>query len=1615
MKKYVFFLDLSKPTKLIQALFAPVQTSVLSEDKLTTSAMRNPTFYSNSMLVCALFLITGILSIQSANAQEAGIIVNEASNGPSGNKDWVELLVVGDPLNPTNPVDLTGWFFDDNNGDFEGTSSTGITGGAIVLSSAFNSVSPGSLIVIYNQSDKDAAIAADDPTDANNDKVYILPGNHVSLSGCTNPTTTNPNYIPCTGTTASWSRSTFRGSGDVMQTRKPDGTFFHGFSYGNVGAPFPNFPNGNTSFNAGSGGAGSTFIFGCGDWTDSGNISADTAANSTPGVTNSSSNANFIENIRLGSLNYTNLADPTNCSDPCDPIASGNADSDNDGVSDICDLDDDNDGIIDILENAITQIDSDLYANRLDLDSDDDGISDTIEYGVDISGVDFTLDGDSDGIPDAMDASGGGTDSNGNGVIDSFDPIDTDGDAVVDVADIDSDNDGIYDVVEVGFGANDTNNDGRVSASPAIDVNGNGHVDAFEGSTPTNTVTTTPANFINTDSDGDGCSDADEAYFGSIADADGDNDGEYGNAPITVDPADGSVDGAAYDSENSFYLDGNASSCIDSDNDGVPDSTDLDDDNDGILDTVECGGTALGFSFLPNGDFGVANTASDTFFSGSGNGTGNPDNYNTYAKPMPAGILTTYGYQAPRPADGNYAVVTNSIGFSYLASQTIPNFWLDIEDLTIDATGELGYFALFNAAGGAGTFFEQTVPGLTIGERYKFTSGIINLFNPGYLDNGTEQFLSNTPIPPNVTMIISDTGGNIVAQIDSGDIPNDGTWKEVSLAFTATAADMVLTISNNTPGGIGNDFGIDNVSLELICDFDGDGIPNSLDLDSDNDGIADVIESGGTDADMDGRADDDDDNVNNTASNGVPTTAGAGANPPNSDSNANDQPDYLDIDADDDGIPDNVEAQPTDTYQAPSGIGTGITDGNMNGLDDNYENGGLIGIDPENTDLSDNPDYIDEDSDNDTILDIRENGDTDNILANVDTDGDGLDDAFDDIDDSAIDGATVNDGINPPDATNLGDEDNDLGTGGDVDYRDISTTDSDGDGISDVNDLDDDNDGVLDSVEGTGDTDGDGIPDALDLDSDNDGIPDITEAGGTDSDGDGQIDYPTPGDPMSMNDTNNDGLDDGIAASPLPDTDTDGDGLVDRLDLDADNDGIADIIEAGGTDANADGQVDYTTAGDPTTMPDADGDGFIDSIDTDDNTIIGVGDGGTALPDSDTDGDGFANRLDLDSDNDGIHDVLESGGIDSDGNGTADDDDDNTNNVGSNGIPTSAGGGTTPTDTGANASPDYLNLDSDEDGCSDANEAYSSASADGDDGGQFGTSTPATTGAFGLVSAATYDTGIVASVTDATDATACDVVDTDGDGVLDDQEITDGTDPNDPCDYVIASITEPQSGAWLTADCDGDGVTNGTEIVDGTNPEDPCDFNASNITLAVSGDYLITDCDGDGVTNGTEIADNTDPEDPCDFLETSVTLEKSGDWLTADCDGDMITNGQELTDGTNPNDPCSSIGGTPPPEIVCDIIIESDLVNPGLNDGIFRITNIEAYPDNDVKIYNRWGILVFETQGYDNTTRAFRGISNGRATVQMNKELPVGVYFYIINYRSTANSGTKSGYLYVNR
>ena len=87
----------------------------------------------------------------------------------------------------------------------------------------------------------------------------------------------------------------------------------------------------------------------------------------------------------------------------------------------------------------------------------------------------------------------------------------------------------------------------------------------------------------------------------------------------------------------------------------------------------------------------------------------------------------------------------------------------------------------------------------------------------------------------------------------------------------------------------------------------------------------------------------------------------------------------------------------------------------------------------------------------------------------------------------------------------------------------------------------------------------------------------------------------------------------------------------------------------------------------------------------------------------------------------------------------------------------------------------------------------------------------------------------------------------------------------------------------------------------------------------------------------------------------------------------------------------------------------------GKND-YFHIGGIERYPNNVVRIYNRWGVKVFETEGYDNVTRVFRGISNGRVTIEQADKLPQGTYYYVIEYYdSNNNKESLVGWLYIKK
>jgi gliding motility-associated-like protein/uncharacterized repeat protein (TIGR01451 family) len=82
----------------------------------------------------------------------------------------------------------------------------------------------------------------------------------------------------------------------------------------------------------------------------------------------------------------------------------------------------------------------------------------------------------------------------------------------------------------------------------------------------------------------------------------------------------------------------------------------------------------------------------------------------------------------------------------------------------------------------------------------------------------------------------------------------------------------------------------------------------------------------------------------------------------------------------------------------------------------------------------------------------------------------------------------------------------------------------------------------------------------------------------------------------------------------------------------------------------------------------------------------------------------------------------------------------------------------------------------------------------------------------------------------------------------------------------------------------------------------------------------------------------------------------------------------------------------------------------------FYVQGLECYPENTVQIYNRWGVLVFERDHYNNNDIAFRGFSEGRVTIKDSNGLPEGTYYYIVRYKDKqSNLKQEAGYLYLTK
>lgn len=143
-------------------------------------------------------------------------------------------------------------------------------------------------------------------------------------------------------------------------------------------------------------------------------------------------------------------------------------------------------------------------------------------------------------------------------------------------------------------------------------------------------------------------------------------------------------------------------------------------------------------------------------------------------------------------------------------------------------------------------------------------------------------------------------------------------------------------------------------------------------------------------------------------------------------------------------------------------------------------------------------------------------------------------------------------------------------------------------------------------------------------------------------------------------------------------------------------------------------------------------------------------------------------------------------------------------------------------------------------------------------------------------------------------------------------------------------------------------------------------------------------------TDGDLQPDFQDVDDDNDGILTADEYDNNGDGFPDDCNNNQIPNYLD-------------------PES-CEVKVP-EVFSPnydGVNDYLV-IKGIFDYPENDLKVFNRWGSVVYDATSYRND---WYGVSNEGAILDKT-ELPVGTYYYILDLKD--GSKPLKGFIYLTR
>ena len=154
------------------------------------------------------------------------------------------------------------------------------------------------------------------------------------------------------------------------------------------------------------------------------------------------------------------------------------------------------------------------------------------------------------------------------------------------------------------------------------------------------------------------------------------------------------------------------------------------------------------------------------------------------------------------PSDGHYT-------YTPYTGDCFSGDWLTLsEDHTPgDADGNM---MIVNASYYSGAFLKTPVLGLKGGTIYEFSVWMMNVCRP------TDK--CPFPLLPNISIVLQTPDGKVVFQQGIGELArsNEPHWNRYQTMFTTPAAgntSLMLTMIDNSPGGCGNDFALDDISF----------------------------------------------------------------------------------------------------------------------------------------------------------------------------------------------------------------------------------------------------------------------------------------------------------------------------------------------------------------------------------------------------------------------------------------------------------------------------------------------------------------------------------------------------------------------------------------------------------------------------------------------------------------------------------------------------------------------------------------------------------------------------------------------------------------------------------